>query len=150
MCGKKREEQQLDKDDMQRFIPWRNMMARKNYNLILKSQEYKEIREKLEERYHNNAEEIDSLIEAIQKLFKEQNEEAEAHEQRGNDEEQEERSIPLVEDPERSNTKGRSKRIKGHFEKGKQPNMKRTKAMTAAAEGREFGTITPIQKPTLI
>ncbi|XP_021723697.1 protein FAR1-RELATED SEQUENCE 5-like [Chenopodium quinoa] len=60
-----------------------------------------------------------------------------------------EEQIPTVMDPERANTKGRSKRIKGHFEKGKQGNKKKTKAMTAKGDTREFGTITPIQNPKL-
>ncbi|XP_021742851.1 protein FAR1-RELATED SEQUENCE 5-like [Chenopodium quinoa] len=39
-----------------------------------------------------------------------------------------EEQIPTVMDPERANTKGRSKRIKGHFEKGKQGNKKKNKS----------------------
>ncbi|XP_010686164.3 protein FAR1-RELATED SEQUENCE 5-like [Beta vulgaris subsp. vulgaris] len=140
----KRREETTTKSEaqQQKYMPWRTVMARKSYNLILKSQAYQETRRLLEVKYNDIAKEIEQVI--LNKISEEAQEP-----QQTIDNEEHQMNIPVVEDPERANTKGRSKRIKGFFEKGKQPKQKKTKAMTVQGEGIEYGTITPIQKPTL-
>lgn len=76
-------------------------------------------------------------------------EQEEGEVQQQNNNQGSEHHIPTVSDPERANTKGRSKRIKGHFEGGKNQNNKKTKAMQAKGDTREFGTITPTANPKL-
>ena len=143
---KKEEQQSQDQRVRDKFVPWRNEMARKTYNLILKSQEYKETRERYEEKHKDTSNEIDELIE--QKQMEKEQQEKQAGDD-GKESNEEPILVPLVEDPKKAKTKGRGKRIKGHFEKNKQPNMKKTKAMIARGDKRDFDTKTPTQKETL-
>ncbi|XP_021721468.1 protein FAR1-RELATED SEQUENCE 5-like [Chenopodium quinoa] len=132
---------------IQKFKPWRHTMARKSYNLILKYQHHKETRSFIELQLKK----IDKEADLIKRQLELQDAEKEEDEQSVEitKEQQNQEQIPRVNDPDRANTKGRSKRIKGHFEKEKQPKAKKTKAMQTKADTREFGTITPVINPKL-
>ncbi|KAL8507171.1 hypothetical protein ACS0TY_017901 [Phlomoides rotata] len=83
-------------------IPWRHKMTRKLYNLLLRSEENVEARSIIEESYKKDSLSIDALnsTERVATLSNSN-------------------SSRTVLDPARSTTKGRGKRIKGHFEKNK-------------------------------
>ena len=143
----KRKQQNTNNEIQQEYTPWRTTMATKAYNLILKSQQYKETRAVIEENYKNMTIKVQQIIESKQSEEAAQNTNEENQEE---NQHQQAIEIPTVQDPDRANTKGRNKRIKGFFDKGKQPKQKKTKAMTAKGDGVEYGSFTPIIKPTLI
>ncbi|XP_021714611.1 protein FAR-RED IMPAIRED RESPONSE 1-like [Chenopodium quinoa] len=134
-----------------KYIPWRQIMARKGYNLILKCQQHPETKNLIESEFKK----LYILADEIRNRLEKEEEDAASQESESMQQNnttattETEEQIPTVMDPERENTKGRSKRIKGHFEKGKQGNKKKTKAMTTKGDTREFGIITPIQNPKL-
>ena len=136
--------QRKDQNVQEEYTPWRTTMASKAYNLILKSQHLKETKTIIEPNYKDIARQVQQIID------KKQAEQQKAKETQGNQEQQQTLEIPVVQDPDKANTKGRNKRIKGFLDKGKQPKQKKTKAMNAQADGVEYGSFTPIIKPTLI
>ncbi|XP_021722007.1 protein FAR1-RELATED SEQUENCE 5-like [Chenopodium quinoa] len=154
---KKKDEDGAEKESQSdKLMPWRHTMARRSYNLLIKCQDHKETRNLVEEHFKMIQEKADEFKREWQKNKEKENssdqQEATSNQQQTSADHQEaspELDIPAVIDPEKANTKGRSKRIKGHFEKGKQPKAKKTKAMQAKGNAREFGTLTPIQNPKL-
>ena len=107
------------------IIPWRYDMSRNFYNLILMAQENKETRAILETSYKNAHEEISKLVVKTTQQHKLVYETT-----RNQSVEQQE-----VRDPERIITKGRCKRVKGHFELSRKRN--------SVLRKKEFGTVTP-------
>ncbi|KAL2906182.1 Protein FAR1-RELATED SEQUENCE 5, partial [Bienertia sinuspersici] len=99
------------------YTPWRLHMARKFYNLILKSHTNEQARKIMEDSYTANLLAIDALLSV------------ESTEQIEEDMEQEnsESSTTTVLDPARSKTKGRNKRKKGHYDKHKNKKKKKKK-----------------------
>ncbi|XP_073130235.1 protein FAR1-RELATED SEQUENCE 5-like [Henckelia pumila] len=105
---------------------WRHEMTRKFYNLVLQCQENEEARMIVEEGYNRDSQAVNTLITTLTST------------------EQSDTSIYLnsshiVQDPTRSVTKGRSQRIKGHFQKNKKKKTVASNSITA----KEFGSKTP-------
>ncbi|KAL2924855.1 Protein FAR1-RELATED SEQUENCE 5 [Bienertia sinuspersici] len=120
------------------YTPWRLHMARKFYNLILKSHTNEQARKIMEDSYTANLLAIDALLSV------------ESTEQIEEDMEQEnsESSTTTVLDPARSKTKGRNKRKKGHYDKHKNKKKKKKNSITTTTTNnsnkpREFGANTP-------
>ncbi|KAL2926769.1 Protein FAR1-RELATED SEQUENCE 5 [Bienertia sinuspersici] len=119
------------------YTPWRLHMARKFYNLILKSHTNEQARKIMEDSYTTNLLAIDALLSV------------ESTEQIEEDMEQEnsESSTTTVLDPARSKTKGRNKRKKGHYDKHKNKKKKKKSITTTTTNNskkpREFGANTP-------
>ena len=113
------------------ILPWRHDMGRKYYNLILKASGNVETRVLVEQLYQQGVQQID---EAMPK----DNDEVSTTKSKV----AAKRPLPTILDPDKVVTKGRSKRIKGHFEKGK---SKRAKKGASPTTYKEFGTKTPNQ-----
>ena len=108
-----------DNDNNQRLLAlqWRHNMGRKMYNLVLKAQHNNNARRVVEDLCHKAYEEVQRLQEeSIQEQTSQTNIS---------------KASLTVLDPDKSVTKGRKKRIKGHFEKKKNTTNK------------EFGCTTP-------
>ncbi|XP_021755009.1 protein FAR-RED IMPAIRED RESPONSE 1-like [Chenopodium quinoa] len=157
MFGKKKDDDAAEKESQSdKLMPWRHTMVRRSYNLLINCQDHKETRNMVEAHFKMMQENADEFKKELQKNKEKETssdqEEATSNQQQTSADQQEvspDSEIPIVMDPEKANTKGRSKRIKGHFEKGKQPKANKTRAMQAKGNAREFGTITPIQNPKL-
>ncbi|XP_073059470.1 protein FAR1-RELATED SEQUENCE 5-like isoform X5 [Primulina eburnea] len=107
-------------------IPWRHEMARKYYNLVLKSQGNEEARRIVEEGYNRDTLSVDTLMTSLSST---EQSETSVHSYSSN----------VVRDPARSITKGRSQRIKGHFHKKKKKRTVESNLIPA----KEFGSKTP-------
>ncbi|XP_056686011.1 protein FAR1-RELATED SEQUENCE 5-like [Spinacia oleracea] len=107
------------------YTPWRQTMARKYYNLILKSQSNEETRTLMEDGYaastHATTTSATSVEQAATSSKPATNTTTEP---------------PIVLDPARCTTKGRNKRPRGQLDKKK-------KRKTAAPPTADIGTITP-------
>ena len=99
-------------------------MARKFYNLVLKAQNNPEARIVIEQLYNSVNEKVNNLIEQDDVHQSEQQALPRAT-----------TSTTTVLNPNKANTKGRSKRTRGHFEKKKSNTIQR----------QEFGTKTSNQ-----
>uniref|UniRef100_A0A803MUZ0 Protein FAR1-RELATED SEQUENCE n=1 Tax=Chenopodium quinoa TaxID=63459 RepID=A0A803MUZ0_CHEQI len=134
-----------NQDPKQQYIPWRQTMMRKYYNLILKSQENEETRAFMEESFRNSLKMVEDLLASAA-----QKESAEAasnipdvadNTQSNTDASSASSTstcVPIILDPKRAVTKGRSKRAKGGLEKSKR---KRKPALPPP--NSEFGSKTP-------
>ncbi|XP_021734973.1 protein FAR-RED IMPAIRED RESPONSE 1-like [Chenopodium quinoa] len=134
-----------NQDPTQQYIPWRQTMIRKFYNLILKSQENEETREFMEDNFKNSLKMVEDLLTSAA-----QRESAEAasnipdvadSNHSNNDvslASSTSTSVPTILDPKRAVTKRRSKRAKGGLEKSKR---KRKSALPPPHS--EFGSKTP-------
>ncbi|XP_021737848.1 protein FAR1-RELATED SEQUENCE 5-like [Chenopodium quinoa] len=134
-----------NQDPKQQYIPWRQTMMRKYYNLILKSQENEETRAFMEESFRNSLKMVEDLLTSAA-----QKESAEAasnipdvadNTQSNTDASSASSTstcVPIILDPKRAVTKGRSKRAKGGLEKSKR---KRKPALPPP--NSEFGSKTP-------
>ncbi|XP_021759153.1 protein FAR1-RELATED SEQUENCE 5-like [Chenopodium quinoa] len=134
-----------NQDPKQQYIPWRQTIMRKYYNLILKSQENEETRAFMEESFRNNLKMVEDLLASA-----DQKESVEASSnipdvadstQSNTDvssASSTSTSVPIILDPKRAVTKGRSKREKGGLEKSKR---KRKPALPPP--NSEFGSKTP-------
>ncbi|XP_073138365.1 protein FAR1-RELATED SEQUENCE 5-like [Henckelia pumila] len=107
-------------------IPWRHEMARKYYNLVLQCQENKEAQMIVEEGYNRDSVAINALMSSL--TITEQSDTS-IHSN----------SSHIVQDPTHSVTKGRSQRIKGHFQKSKKKKIDASNSIQA----KEFGSKTP-------
>lgn len=87
-----------------KFIPWRHNMARKYYDLIVRSQGQQGTRQILEQGFERDSKEVDT--------FRNENAVMEVTTDANITD-----RVPIVEvlDPDRVNTKGRNKRAKGHL-----------------------------------
>ncbi|XP_021726644.1 protein FAR-RED IMPAIRED RESPONSE 1-like [Chenopodium quinoa] len=134
-----------NQDPKQQYIPWRQTMMRKYYNLILKSQENEETRAFMEESFRNSLKMVEDLLASAA-----QKESAEAasnildvadNTQSNTDASSASSTstcVPIILDPKRAVAKGRRKRAKGGLEKSKR---KRKPALPPP--NSEFGSKTP-------
>ncbi|KAL8535438.1 hypothetical protein ACS0TY_011176 [Phlomoides rotata] len=103
-------------------------MAQKYYNLILQCQESDEAREIIENSYNRDFVNINTMINSTSKK------QVEHFDANVNDL-----------DPEHSITKGRSKRIKGHFQRNKKKkNGDTSSELPPSPTPQEFGCNTPV------
>ncbi|XP_021747895.1 protein FAR-RED IMPAIRED RESPONSE 1-like [Chenopodium quinoa] len=126
-----------NQDPTHQYIPWRQTMIRKYYNLILKSQENEETRKFMEESFRNSLKMVEDLLASAA-----QRESAEAASNipdvagsnHSNDDvssaSSTSTSVPTILDPQRAITKGRSKRAKGGLEKSKRKKKTSTTTST--------------------
>ncbi|KAL8473735.1 hypothetical protein ACS0TY_030544 [Phlomoides rotata] len=107
-------------------VPWRHEMARKYYNLLLQCQENDQAREIIENSYSRDFVTINTMIGSTTSTKQVEHSDGNVN----------------VLDPEHSVTKGRSKRIKGHFQR----NNKKKKSGDTSSElpPKEFGSKTPV------
>ncbi|CAO2826209.1 unnamed protein product [Amaranthus hypochondriacus] len=82
-------------------------MGRMFYNLVLKSQSIEEARKVVEALYNTTIDEVDKIIEKASNEIEVAKETSKASTTL---------QLTQVRDPERTVTKGRKKRLKGHFE----------------------------------
>ncbi|XP_021773571.1 protein FAR-RED IMPAIRED RESPONSE 1-like [Chenopodium quinoa] len=140
------EGQDNEEPEQNQYAPWRQTMARKFYNLILKSQLNEEARTLIEDSYAASLFLVEELLTTInntteaetnQATETETNQAIETETNQATEAETNqaiEAEAPLILDPEHTTTKGRNKRPRGPLEK------KRTKT---AVPPLEFGAITP-------
>lgn len=107
------------------YIPWRQEITRKYYNLVLLAQNSEEARRVLEESY-----EKDFLAISLLRNIEEESESLSNMSSGSN----------LILDPARSVTKGRKRRIQSSIEKGRK---KTTSEVRTTCQSREFGSKTP-------
>ncbi|XP_074296481.1 protein FAR1-RELATED SEQUENCE 5-like [Silene latifolia] len=113
-------------------IPWRHEMARKFYNLILKSQKSVGTRLVIEEVYKKALEAVEQQIGSTLDTTEADTSEANETRKPATAEER----VSTVLDPTRSTTKGRSKRIKGHFNR-------RKRSSSSTSSQLDFSNFTP-------
>ena len=88
-------------------LTWRQSMGRKFYNLVLKSHSNEEVRKVVEALYNTTSDEVGKIIKRARNEIKAAIETLEAITTL--------QVTTQVRDPERTVTKGRKKRLQGHF-----------------------------------
>ncbi|XP_057806214.1 protein FAR1-RELATED SEQUENCE 5-like [Salvia miltiorrhiza] len=108
---------------------WRNQIMRKSYNLVLRAQDSEECRAVIENGLNSITLDLESLMITTQAVNQMEDVAVSSA------------CADNVLDPNRSNTKGRRKRIQGHYDVGKKSNKKST--ASNSKQSKEFGTKTP-------
>ncbi|XP_056690176.1 protein FAR1-RELATED SEQUENCE 9-like [Spinacia oleracea] len=119
-----------EKGEINNFTGWRLHMIRRYYNIILKGHKIAKARKFIEEKFKTDNKAVDEIIkkeeerkakEEAAKIAEQEKAKAEAQRQT-QDEESTNSEITIVLDPDRANTKGKSKkRINGQYDNYKQP-----------------------------
>ncbi|XP_056694914.1 protein FAR1-RELATED SEQUENCE 5-like [Spinacia oleracea] len=122
-----------EKGEINNFTGWRLHMIRRYYNLILKGHKIAKARKFIEEKFKMDNKAVDEIIkkeeerkakEEAAKIAEQEKAKAEAQRET-QDGESTNSEITIVLDPDRANTKGKSKkRIKGQYDNYKQPSKK--------------------------
>ncbi|XP_056687857.1 protein FAR1-RELATED SEQUENCE 5-like [Spinacia oleracea] len=125
---KKMDDTAILSSQQNKFIPWRHNMARKYYDLIVRSQGQQGTRKILEQGFERDSKEVDT--------FRNENAVMEVTTDANITD-----RVPTVEvlDPDRVNTKGRNKRAKGHFDNA----LKKKRGKGSKSNSTEYGTTTP-------